>query len=258
MQLYLFFNIFAAFLVVLYNLLQYKKKKRILGGVSLSVINHYQGKARQGFKKILGSSAFWIIVETLLVTMAQYFSGLFLNNLFGSLVGTGANYFGLVFFAPLLVVLLCIVLKIDPLAQLDLITPAYPLALTFSKIACYFAGCCRGVVWEKGYYNPASGLVEFPAQLLEAGVAFVLFIFLFSLRNKFKKGTIFPTYLMVYSTIRFCTEFTRWEPRVFMGLKTYQLICVVGVVIGAIEYFIVWKYSIRVQEKEKIKETKVE
>jgi len=249
MLLYSVFNTFSVFLVTLYNLLQYKQKKRLLGGVALSMIDRYQGEENRGFKKLLGSVPFWVIAETYLITMAQYYSSLFLNTPFGNLMNTGANYFGLVFFAPLLVVLLCALLKIDPLAQLDLITPAYPLGLTSVKIACYFAGCCRGVAWEKGYYNPVSRLVEFPSQLLESGVAFLLFLFFFSLRKKFKKGTMFPCYLMLYSAIRFFTEFTRWEPSVFMGLKTYQILCIIGVLVGAMEYYIVLKYSAQDQQK---------
>ena len=132
---------------------------------------------------------------------------------------------------------------------MDLITPAYPLALTVSKVACYFAGCCRGVEWEKGFYNPVSRLIEFPAQLLEAGVALLLFVFLLCFKSKFKKGTVFPIYLLVYSFLRFFTEFTRCEPSVFMGLKTYQILCIVGVAVGVLEYIAVRRYDAKDQNR---------
>lgn len=240
-------------MVLAYNMLHYKEKKMLLGGVSRSVMEYCESKEQRGVYKILASLGFWVFLETLLVTIVQYYSASFLNWPFGDLVGTGANYFGLVYFAPLLVVVLCVLLKIDPLAQLDLITPAYPLALFFSKIGCQFAGCCRGIEWEHGFYNPVSELVEFPAPLLEAGVALLLFIFLLCCKNKFKKGTVFPIYLMVYSGIRFFTEFLRWEPSVFLGLKTYQILCLVGVLVGALEYLIARKYdaNARVQKKSK-------
>ena len=95
-------------------------------------------------------------------------------------------------------------------------------------------------------YNPISGLIEFPAPFLEAGVALLLFIVLFTFRNRFKKGTIFPIYLIAFSAIRFFTEFVRVEPAVFMGLKTYHFLCIAGVVLGLIEYLAVHLYSKKV------------
>ena len=100
--------------------------------------------------------------------------------------------------------------------------------------------CGSSVVeWESGFYNPASQLKEFPAQLLEAGVAFLIFIFLLYFKNRLSKGSVFPVYLIIYSTTRFFTEFTRCEPSVFMGLKIYQILCLVGIILGVIEYFII-------------------
>jgi len=249
MSLYSFFNIVAVAMVPGYNLLHYKRKKMFLGGVSCSVIKYFASKQQCGVNRILASLGFWTVLETLLISYVQYI-GIF-NSLVGDLLGTGANYFGMLFFTPMLVVFVCILLRIEPLAQLDLITPAYPLALTFSKIGCFFGGCCRGIPWEQGFFNPISRLIEYPSQLLEAGVALLLFVFLLCCKNKLKKGTVFPVYLMVYSGIRFFTEFTRCEPEVFLGLKTYHILCIVGVLVGALEYFLVHKYNARNQRKEK-------
>lgn len=249
MSLYTFFNIVATAMVLLYNLLHYKRKKMLLGGVSCSVIKYFASKQRRGVNRILASLGLWVVLETLLISCAQYI-GIF-NSLVGDLLETGANYFGMLFFTPILVVFVCILLRIDPLAQLDLITPAYPLALFFSKIGCHFAGCCRGVRWIYGFFNPTSRLIEFPIQLLEAVVALLLFVFLFICRNKFKKGTLFPIYLMAYSALRFFTEFLRVEPEVFMGLKTYHILCIVGVIAGALEYAAVCRYNTRDQRNKR-------
>ena len=147
MSLYSFFNIVAVAMVPGYNLLHYKRKKMFLGGVSCSVIKYFASKQQCGVNRILASLGFWTVLETLLISYVQYI-GIF-NSLVGDLLGTGANYFGMLFFTPMLVVFVCILLRIEPLAQLDLITPAYPLALTFSKIGCFFGGCCRGIPWEQ-------------------------------------------------------------------------------------------------------------
>ena len=251
MFLYSVFNTVATCMVFLYNMLHYKQKKMILGDVSRSVIKYFMSKQRKGFNKILASVGFWTIIEIIVISAVQFYAVGYLNSAFGALVNTGANYYGLMFFAPWLVVLVCILWKIDPLAQLDLITPAYPFALIFTKIACYMGGCCRGIEWEGGYYNPTSRRIEFPAQLLESAVALLLFIFLLCFKKKFKKGTVFPIYLVAYSGIRFVTEFLRCEPAVFLGLKTYQILCIVGVLVGVLEYFIACKYNAHVQRTEK-------
>jgi len=250
MSLFTIFNSISVVVLLAYNLFHYKEKKRLLGEVSQSAINHFGLKEQKGIYRVLASDGFWAVVEILLVSMLQYCLTSGFNGIFGDIVKTGANYYGLMFFAPPLVVALCFLLKIDPLAQMDLIAPAYPLALIFVKIACFFAGCCRGVRWIYGIYNPTSRLIEFPTQLLESAVALLLFVFLLTCKKKFKKGTVFPIYLMVYSGIRFFTEFTRVEPKVFIGLKTYQILCVVGVAVGALEYLAARKYDAHVKRKE--------
>ena len=247
MNLFATFNTISIVVLFLYNLLHYKEQKLLLGGTSHSAIKYFESK---GHKGILSSIGFWAVIEILLVSMVQYYLTGGFNGIFGNLVNTGANYYGLMFFAPPLVVALCFLMKIDPLAQMDLITPAYPLALVFVKIACFFAGCCSGVRWIYGFYNPTSRLIEFPSQLLESAVALLLFVFLLTCKKKFKKGTVFPIYLMSYSALRFFTEFTRVEPEVFMGLKTYQILCIVGVVVGALEYLAACKYHAWTQRKE--------
>lgn len=201
-------------------------------------------------EKILSKVGFWVVIEILIISLVQYAPILVLNDAFGRIVNTGVNYFGLLFFGPLPVIVVCILLRVDPLAQFDLIVPAYPLALFFSKIGCFFGGCCTGIAWGKGFYNPHSGLVEFPAQLLEAAVALLLFVFLILFRSKFKTGTLFSVYLMIYSAIRFFTELLRSEPEVFMGLKTYQIICIAGIAVGMIEYVAVCKHTGRCQRKK--------
>lgn len=199
----------------------------------------------------MSTTAFWTILEIVLITAAQYFSAAYFNVAFGELVNTGANYFGLVFFAPVLVALVCLVLRIDLLAQMDIITPAYPLALIFVKIACYSANCCKGVAWIDGFSRP----IIIPVQLIESAAALLIFVFLMLCKDKMKKGTVFPIYLMVYSGIRFFTEFFRCEPKVFLGLRTYQLLCLVGIVVGALEYAAVCgykKHRIRKRKQKKL------
>lgn len=250
MDIYFVLDISPIMALLTYNLFRYREKKTLLSGVSYSIIHRFESKPQKGVSRILSSVGFWTVIEIIVFSAVQYLPVMYLNTAFGELMNTGANYFGLIFFAPLLVVAFCFLVKVNPLAQLDLITPAYPLALIFVKIICFTDGCCRGVRWIYGFYNPTSRLIEFPVQLLESAAALLLFVFLLLCRKKFKKGTAFPIYLISYSAIRFFTEFLRVEPAVFMGLKTYQILCIVGVVVGILEYFIACKYNSRLQRNK--------
>ena len=243
MQLYNYFNIVAPIAALIYNLLHYREKKALLGGISRSAIQHFKSKKSKGLGKILACTGLWVIIETVFVSVAQFSSVWVMNMPFGTLLNTGANYFGCLYFAPLFMIVFFVILRVDVLKQIDLVVPGYPLALIFVKIACYFGGCCTGIEWEKGLYNPHTGLIEFPAQLLEAAAALMVFVILLICKNKVKEGRLFPVYLMIYSAVRFFTEMLRSEPEVFMGLKTYQILCIAGVAIGMLEYVAVCKYT---------------
>lgn len=245
MNLFGILNTIATYMLFVYNLLHYREKRNLLGGVSRGIIQYFQAKPSRGINKILSAAGIWTVLEIILISLCQYNLGGYFNAALGKLLNTGANYFGLIFAAPVLVGIACALLKIEYLAQMDLITPAYPLALFISKIACRVTGCCRGVEWEYGFYNPVSRLIEFPAQLLESGVALLMFVFLLCFKKKMKKGTVFPVYLILYSGTRFFTEFTRWEPEVFMGLKLYQILCLIGVLVGVLGYVAVCRYTAR-------------
>lgn len=241
MDFYYIFNIIGQVAVWIYNLCHIPQKVKFLGGLSQKVIEKCK-LCNKGFK-LFTSPWFWAFIETVIITLAQYnYVGL-LNSTFGRLVGTGANYFGLMFAVPIIILIVCFLLRIDYYKQMDMITPAFPLGLIFVKIACFTAGCCRGVPFEYGIYNPVSDLVEFPAQLLESAVALGIFIFLLCIKKKLAIGTVFPVYLMAYSTVRFFTEFTRCEPAVLGPLKTYQILCIFGVLVGYFQFVLAQKYN---------------
>ena len=97
------------------------------------------------------------------------------------------------------------------------------------------------------YHYEAGPKREFPSQLLEAALALIIFIFLMWYRKKAKEGTLFPVYVILYSATRFFSEFTRCDPDVFGILKTYHILCIIGVVIGIIELLVVLKFSDRIR-----------
>ena len=166
----------------------------------------------------------------------------------GNLLETGTNYFGTLFFSPIMLVIGCYLARLDVVKIFDLIAPTYPLCLIFFKAGCFFSGCCSGLEWENGLYNFDDKLYQVPVQLIEATLALLIFIILFSARKKIKMGTGFPLYMILYSSTRFFSEFLRAEPDIFIGLKMYHLCCITGVVIGIIIYVIALKFSDKISD----------
>lgn len=244
-EMYGLFNTIAVYVVYIYNFANFKNKKNNLSNISLFSIKYFSDKNVKFLKNI----NLWTLIETMVIAYVQYeFAGVLgLNNKFGNFFETGANYFGLLFFEPIVLYLFFYVIKINPLKQMDLITPAFPLALVFVKLACFFHGCCSGVECSWGLYYPSEDKIMFPAQLLEAGVALLLFIFLSFYKKRAKEGTLFPIYLTVYSAIRFFTEFTRIEKNILGPFKTYHFLCLAGVIIGAAALFIVLRYPEKIK-----------
>lgn len=107
--------------------------------------------------------------------------------------------------------------------------------------------------------NPGTGNREIPIHLIEAGVALVLFVALGKNSKKLVRGTAFPVYLMAYSAIRFLTEFLRFGENLIWIWNTYQILCLIGVVLGILECYLVVTFGDRIssQFQYKQQETKV-
>lgn len=243
-QMYTIFNKIAIIIVCLFNLINYNKKMNCLGRGSEYFIKSFSKNSKRGQTFI---KAFFVFIEIMLVSDVQYHFSINFNGIFGDLVGTGANYFGALFFAPIFVALLCFLTGIDVFKQMDLITPAYPLALIFAKLACFFQGCCEGFVCSFGLYNHTTKQTEFPVQLVEMSLAAVIFIFLMFWRKKAKEGTVFPIYIIIYSATRFFSEFLRQDENVFFILKKYHIICLVGIGVGIFWLYVIKKYKERIR-----------
>lgn len=240
-------GIFGFLSVLTFNFFMFRHKKSLLSNKSLFFMKLI---SKTNKNSPFAKNGFWTAVEILSISCISYLPVLFFPYKFGALLKTGGNYFGLLFFIPLVLAALFYFLSINPFKQTDLIAPAYPLALFFVKLACFCNGCCQGFECSWGmtnYYYISGPKKEFPSQLLEAGLALAIFIFLLWYRKRAKEGTLFPIYVIAYSGTRFFSEFTRSDPNVFGILKTYHILCIIGVILGVIELLIVLKYSDKIK-----------
>lgn len=242
---YRFMNDLAIVMVFVCNLFYFKPKKNFLGRFSIESIAFFSKS--KIFNKIFNKSHYALLEIYLVSVFSYYVTGLF-NGLFSEIFATGGNYFGNLLFAPLVVAFLCFFLGIDFFKQMDYATPALSFALFLSKLGCFCAGCCGGIPSKFGLFNDATDMVEFPVQLVEAGEALVIFILLTIFRKKVKEGTLYPIYMIAYSTARFFSEFLRHEENVILIFKKYHLFCLVGIAAGVLYMFLTEKYKEKVRE----------
>ena len=222
--------------ILIFNLSQFKRKKLILSKKTISIIND-SGKITRKTR----TENSYILLEIIIISLLQYALIPIGNKVLGNLLKTGPNYFGLLFIGPVILTIVFIFSGTDVLKHIDLITPAYPLGLIVAKLACFCYGCCYGIECSFGLYNHFTKAVEFPVQLVEAGLGLILFVFLMFIRRKTKEGTLFPIYLITYSATRFFSEFLRHEADVLWIFKRYHLFCLAGIVVGVIELYLVTK-----------------
>lgn len=171
------------------------------------------------------------------------------NGWFGALLKTGANYFGCLFFFPIVLLVLCCIFWINPIKRFDFIAPAMPFSLIFIRLGCLCMGCCNGIEWKYGIYNYFSERPEVPTPLLESILALCLFIFLLVWRKKAKPGTLFPIYMFSYSFGRFFIEFfSAVRVKYFNFFNKYQFLCLIGMVIGSVLLFLMAEYGERISK----------
>lgn len=228
-DLYYIFILVGTAFVTIWNLSQTKKMKQIPGNISKGMIKFVKSKNEK-----IPVETIIAVIELLIITLFQYVLAGNYNVWFGKIIDMGPNYFGTALIGPFMLAAVCFVLRIDIVKVYDLIAPSYAFGLIGAKFGCFCAGCCNGIEWEHGLFNHETGLVEIPVQLIEMSLASVIFIFLVFIRKKAKPGTLFPAYLILYSSTRFCSEFLRSEPDILGKLKLYHLLCLVGIAFGVV------------------------
>lgn len=240
---YSLFNLLSYYAILISCLFLAILKRNHLGMFSKHIIS-FIGRFNSKLSMVM-EFVFAIIEMILFAFTLDKISGT-MNRTFGALVGTGANYFAVVFTIPIFWSLLSLVIMANPLKQLDVATLLIPIQLVFLKLACFFNGCCWGISWEYGLYNhnPHHPGKQVPVQAIEVIFALIIFIFLLWYRKKAKAGTIYPIFMVLYGGTRFFSEFfTAAYPNIIGPFNMYQILCTISVVIGVVLFFIIRKYG---------------
>lgn len=248
LPLYIVFNFIAVVALAVHNALLLNKKKKNLSLPSKLILKSASEKDSLRFP-LLAKDTFFAVVETVIVTAVQYAPLDPLGKWFAAEMNLKCrDYFGGAYFFPFITIAFCLLVKIEPLKQLDLFAPGYAIALGFSKLGCFCFGCCAGMETEHGMYNELFQKEMFPVQLVEAAFGFLIFFILLKYKKKAKSGTMYPMYLILYSSTRFCSEFFRHEPNIIGSLKSYHIQCLVGIAVGLIELLLMLKFGEKITE----------
>ncbi len=249
---YSLFNTLARVLTIVASLLYFNIKKDSISLYSKILIN-FVGQKRI----VIGKIKVEKIVEFILVSVELLLMGYLpslaakVNQPFGRLVGTGGNYFGLLTVVWLVVILISVLILSNPIKQLDLVAIFLPFRMIFTRLACFFNGCCWGIPWEYGPYNyhydhPGN---QVPVQAIESGFVLIIFLFLLWYRKRARPGTMFPMYLFLYSGLRFFNEFfTAADPDIIGPFNMYHILCAIGVVVGLVTFFVMRKYGEKISD----------
>lgn len=133
--------------------------------------------------------------------------------------------------------------KLPIYKMLDLIAPFVALAQSIGRIGCLLNGCCFGKVCEYGIYFPVHKLVLIPTQLYSSLILIFIFVCLRFLQDRpHEEGTVFFTYLLLYSTKRFFMEFWRADNEIILlGLTLFQIISIIVFCISVFSLFLIKK-----------------
>lgn len=239
---YDFFINFGYFAMIITNFLYFKSKKNAMSIFSKGITNTIAINDKKTGTIV---HIFLFAIETFLASYVVDLSAKY-NGLFGNLVGTGGNYFGLLICFPVFITIFSLVFFINPIKEIDIIAMGLPVYLFFVRVACFCQGCCWGISWEYGLYNhhPNHPGRQVPVQLTEAIFVALIFLFLLVYRKKAKPGTIYPMYLTLYTFLRFFNEFfTAAYPNIIGPFNMYQILCTIGFVVGLISLIVFNKYG---------------
>lgn len=158
----------------------------------------------------------------------------FINGDFRALLEGGQVFYGGLIFGLLGAFFGAKLANVDIQPYCTAITPCIPLAHSFGRIGCFFAGCCYGFAYDGILCTsfPAAGIYQnvFPVQLMEACCNFILFAALTKYTRKPRpKYRVMYVYLISYAFIRFLLEFARGDlvRGSAGGLSTSQWISIV-------------------------------
>lgn len=117
----------------------------------------------------------------------------------------------------------------------NIIAPSVALGMAIGRIGCFLNGCCFGIASSWGF-DFGDGQLRLPTQLFEVAFHTIAFVILNYYKDKVAtKGILFKIYVLIYFIFRFLIEFIRENPKIWLDMSIYQIICVLGALFMAVK-----------------------
>jgi len=138
--------------------------------------------------------------------------------------------------------------KLDTLTVLDSAALGLPLGHGLGRIGCHLSGdgdwgAVTDVPWGVAYKNAIAGwphpegVVVHPTPLYETGAYSLVFLILLLFKDRFGRGALLGSCLVLTSVARFVVEFWRLNPEIALGLTEAQLVAIALTTIGAFLWY---------------------
>lgn len=196
-----------------------------------------------------------VIIGARLFEVIFYSPGYYFNNLpeIFMLWHGGLSFHGGLVGAALVTFFFCKKNKINFYDLADLLAIPAVLALFFGRIANFtnseFYGKIttpQSVPWCV-VFQKVDDICRHPSQIYEAIKNLFIFGFLLVYKHKkynqkkYKKGTMFWLFVLLYGVLRFFITFLRVDPIVFIGLSIGQLLCLIMIITSSIFLWKIYK-----------------
>lgn len=148
----------------------------------------------------------------------------------------GVSFFGSVFLIPLLMPLVGYLFRLRPKNTMDLCGPCVAIMIGCMRFGCFLQGCCGG--WEVCIGELC---FRWPTQAIESIGDFTILLLLARWQKEGnRKGQLYPMFMLLYSSMRFCIEFLRDTSKDWLYLSHGQWFA-----LGSITIATVWLFAIR-------------
>jgi len=166
----------------------------------------------------------------------------------------GMAFYGAIFAVVIVMLVASWRMKVSMLGLLDVAALFGVVGQFFGRIGNIINGDVLGyptnLPWGFVYahpdsYAPRHDIAYQPAAVYEALINVLLFVALWALRNRLKRGVLFFVYVVSYSVSQIIVFFWRDNVVVFAGLKQAQLTAIAVIVVAVAVFFAVAKQQRR-------------
>lgn len=171
------------------------------------------------------------LIITFLISILFFFFGTKIINMIETksvnfCISNGFTYTGGVLVGIISIYLTSKVLKYEFDLLLSIFIVMFPTIYCFSKIGCFFNGCC-------------SGILVMPIQLIESILGMILIVLILTLKRRNKNNKqIINLYYITYGLARVLLDFCRENRNnIIFTLTLTQIICILLFCVGIISLY---------------------